>query len=97
MMLAKHWKTIDNPPLFAMVALFGPLAMILCELRQAWKGATVTERSCAGMWLIRAATLIITPPPPFVTEVMIALETEHYWLEPASLEPPAAALEIYLN
>jgi len=40
-----------------MVALFGPLAMILCELRQAWKGATVTERSCAGMWLIRAATL----------------------------------------
>jgi len=45
-----------------MVALFGPLAMILCELRQAWKGATVTERSCAGMWLIRAATLSLKLP-----------------------------------
>jgi len=29
----------------------GPLATIFCQLRQAWKGATVAEDSCAEMWL----------------------------------------------
>ena len=30
---------------------FGPPAMILCELGQAWKGAAAADDSCAGMWL----------------------------------------------
>lgn len=41
-----------------MVALIGPLAMIDGELRQAWKGATVTIDSCAGVWLVWVATLM---------------------------------------
>ncbi len=40
----------------AMVALVGPPAMNICKLRQAWKGATVAETSCAGVWLMRVAT-----------------------------------------
>ena len=43
-----------------MVALAGPLAMINCQPRQARKGATVAVTSCAGMWLVWAATLIPT-------------------------------------
>ncbi len=31
----------------------GPLATIFCQLRQARKGATVAEDSCAEMWLVR--------------------------------------------
>jgi len=37
--------------------LAGSLATTNCELRQAWKGATVTVNSCAGVWL--------TGSPPF--------------------------------
>ena len=29
----------------------GPLAMIICELGQARKGAAAADDSCAGMWL----------------------------------------------
>ena len=43
-----------------MVALIGPLAMIDGELRQAWKGATVTIDSCAGVWLVWVATLMLS-------------------------------------
>lgn len=43
----------------AMVALSGPLAMINYEPRQARKGATVVVTSCAGVWLVRAATQIL--------------------------------------
>ena len=39
-----------------MVAFSGPLATISCELRQAWKGATVATDSCAGVWLVWVAT-----------------------------------------
>ena len=41
-----------------MATCIGPLATINCELRQAWKGATVTVTSCAGVWLVQVATLI---------------------------------------
>jgi len=40
-----------------MVAFAGPLATISCELRQAWKGATVTVDSGAGVWLALAASI----------------------------------------
>ena len=30
----------------------GPLAMIICESGQAWKGAAAADDSCAGMWLV---------------------------------------------
>ena len=40
----------------AMVALVGSPAMNVCKLRQARKGATVAGTSCAGVWLMRAAT-----------------------------------------
>ena len=40
-----------------MVTLAGPLAMVRCEPRQARKGATVTIELCAGVWLVRVATL----------------------------------------
>ncbi len=46
-----------------MVTCIGPLATIGSELRQARKGATVAADSGAGMWLIRAATLIIPAVP----------------------------------
>ena len=39
-----------------MVTLSSPLAMINCELRQAWKGATVAVDSCAGVWLVRVTS-----------------------------------------
>ena len=39
-----------------MVAPVGPLATIDCELRQAWKGATVAIDSCAGVWLMGVAS-----------------------------------------
>lgn len=42
-----------------MVAFAGPLATIHCELRQAWKGATVTVDSGAGVWLALAASILI--------------------------------------
>jgi len=45
--------TIIRP---AMVALVGPPAMDICKPRQARKGATVAETSCAGVWLMRVAT-----------------------------------------
>ena len=35
-----------------MVAYSGPLATISCELRQAWKGATVTVDLGAQVWLV---------------------------------------------
>jgi hypothetical protein len=41
-----------------MAACFGPLATINCELRQAWKGATVTVTSGAEDRLGQVATLI---------------------------------------
>jgi len=41
-----------------MVDRIGPLAMIRCESRQAWKGAAAAADSCAGVWLIRLTTLI---------------------------------------
>lgn len=39
-----------------MVSLAGPLAMIGCEPRQAWKGATVIADSCAVVWLAGGAS-----------------------------------------
>ena len=42
--------------MFSMVAPIGPLATIDCELRQAWKGATVAIDSCAGVWLVGVAS-----------------------------------------
>ncbi len=39
-----------------MVALIGPSAMIDGKFRQARKGATVAVDSCAGVWLVWAAT-----------------------------------------
>jgi hypothetical protein len=39
-----------------MVALIGPLAINICEPRQARKGATVAVTLCAGVWLVRVAT-----------------------------------------
>ncbi len=42
-----------------MVDRIGPLAMICCEPRQAWKGAAAAADSCAEVWLIRLTTLII--------------------------------------
>ena len=41
-----------------MVTRVGPLATINCEPRQAWKGAAAAVDSCAGVWLVRVATLI---------------------------------------
>ncbi len=41
-----------------MVARAGPLATVNYKLRQAWKGATVVVDPCAGVWLVRVATLI---------------------------------------
>ena len=43
-----------------MVAFAGPLATIHCELRQAWKGATVTVDSGAGVWLALAASIFMS-------------------------------------
>ncbi len=40
-----------------MEALVGPLAMNICEPRQARKGATVVVTSCAEVWLMRAAAI----------------------------------------
>ncbi len=40
-----------------MVVRAGPLATILCEPRQARKGATVAVDSGAGVWLVRAASI----------------------------------------
>ncbi len=34
----------------------GSFAMINCEPRQAWEGATVAATSCAGVWLTEVAT-----------------------------------------
>ena len=45
-------------PVDFMVTSIGPSAMIHCEFRQTWKGATVTVNSCAGVWLVGVATLI---------------------------------------
>ena len=41
-----------------MVDRAGPLAADLCELRQAWKGATVVDGLGAGMWLARDTALM---------------------------------------
>jgi len=41
-----------------MVAGVSPLATTVCEPRQAWKGAAAAEDSCAGVWLMLAATNI---------------------------------------
>jgi len=41
-----------------MVTCSGSLATTSCELRQAWKGATVTVTSGAGVWLGRVATYL---------------------------------------
>ena len=40
-----------------MVSRVGPLAMILCQPRQARKGAAVAADSCAGVWLAQLAAL----------------------------------------
>lgn len=40
-----------------MVARIGPLATLRCEPGQAWKGATAAADVCAGVWLVRVATL----------------------------------------
>ena len=40
-----------------MAACAGPLAMIGRKPRQARKGATVLTDSCAGVWLVLAATI----------------------------------------
>ena len=42
-----------------MVTLFGPLATISYQPRQARKGATVVVTSCAGVWLDWVATLTV--------------------------------------
>ena len=41
-----------------MVAWVGPLATINREPGQAWKGAAAAVDLCAGVWLVRVATLI---------------------------------------
>jgi hypothetical protein len=41
-----------------MVACAGPLATISCEPRQARKGAAAAVNSCAGVWLVQAATFL---------------------------------------
>ena len=41
-----------------MVARIGPLATRRCEPGQARKGATAAADVCAGVWLVRVATLI---------------------------------------
>ncbi len=41
-----------------MVACIGLLATIDCGPRQAWKGAAAAIDSCAGVGLVRVATLI---------------------------------------
>lgn len=40
-----------------MVARIGPLATLRCEPGQARKGATAAADVCAGVWLVRVATL----------------------------------------
>ncbi len=42
-----------------MVDRIGSLAMICCKPRQARKGAAAAADSCAGVWLVRLATLFI--------------------------------------
>ena len=57
-----------------MAAPFGPPAMKPCKPRQARKGATVAESSCAGMWLTGVATQFYsTSDPPFLIAVPITL------------------------
>ena len=40
-----------------MAARIGPLATLRCEPGQARKGATAAADVCAGVWLVRVATL----------------------------------------
>ena len=47
-----------------MVAWIGPLATKNCETGQAWKGAAAAVNSCAGVWLVRAAALILCGSVP---------------------------------
>ena len=47
-----------------MATRVGPLATINCEPRQAWKGAAAAVDSCAGVWLVRVATLILSGEMP---------------------------------
>lgn len=64
----------DNSPRFSprlsrgilfMVACIGPLATINREPGQARKGAAAAVDSCAGVWLVRAATRLGTRKPLF--------------------------------
>jgi len=47
-----------------MVALSGPLATESREPGQAWKGAAAAVDSCAGVWLVRAATQMLNIAAP---------------------------------
>lgn len=46
-----------------MVAWMGPLATIIREPGQAWKGAATAVDLCAGVWLVQVAALL---PPDFL-------------------------------
>lgn len=41
----------------SMVAWVGPLATIIREPGQAWKGAATAVDLCAGVWLVQVAAL----------------------------------------
>lgn len=43
-----------------MVAWMGPLATIIREPGQAWKGAATAVDLCAGVWLVQVAALLTT-------------------------------------
>jgi len=45
-----------------MVACIGPLATVNCEPRQAWKGAAAAVDPCAGVWWVRAASILLVAP-----------------------------------
>lgn len=49
-----------------MVAWMGPLATIIREPGQAWKGAATAVDLCAGVWLVQVAALLrdLTPNLP---------------------------------
>lgn len=42
-----------------MVAWVGPLATIIRESGQAWKGAATAVDLCAGVWLVQVAALLL--------------------------------------
>jgi hypothetical protein len=59
-----------------MVAFSGPLAMERCKSRQARKGATVADVSCAGVWLEEVITTIDQHPDSVGADLSVCPGTQ---------------------